>query len=55
MSKEFIAELMPEVELRVREVVQYVLKFQRYSRRPQLDPTIINQALRVRNLEVPYR
>ena len=55
VSKDCIAELMPDVEMRVREVVQDALECQRQSRRPQLDPTDINQALPVRNLEVPYR
>ena len=50
VSKYCIAKMTPEVELRVREVVQDALKFQRHSRRPQLDPTHINQALKVRNL-----
>ena len=54
VSKDCIAGLLPELELRVREVVQDALKFQRHSRRPQLDPTHINQAFQVRNLEVPY-
>ena len=54
ISSDCVGELMPEIELRVREVVQDALKFQRHSRRSQLDPTHINQALHVRNLEVPY-
>ncbi|KAL7683551.1 putative TATA box binding protein associated factor (TAF) [Plasmopara halstedii] len=49
-----IRELLPEVELRVREVVQDALKFQRHSRRPQLDSVHINQALQARNLESLY-
>ena len=53
-EQDCIAELMPEVELRVREVDEDALKFQRHSRRPQLDPTHINQASQVQNLEVPY-
>ena len=31
VSKDCTAELMPEVELRVREVVQDAVKFQRHS------------------------
>ena len=34
VSKDCIAGLLPELELRVREVVQDALKFQRHSRRP---------------------
>lgn len=54
LSDDCVRELLPEVELRVREVVQDALKFQRHSRRPQLDPTHVNQALQARNLEVWY-
>ncbi|CAH0487472.1 unnamed protein product [Peronospora farinosa] len=54
LSDECVGNLLPEVELRVREVVQDALKFQRHSRRPQLDPTHINQALQARNLESLY-
>ncbi|RLN21581.1 hypothetical protein BBI17_006990 [Phytophthora kernoviae] len=52
LSSECVHELLPEVELRVREVVQDALKFQRHSRRPQLDATHVNQALQARHLEV---
>ncbi|ETL85343.1 hypothetical protein, variant 5 [Phytophthora nicotianae] len=54
ISDECVRELLPEVELRVRQVVQDALKFQRHSRRPQLDPTHVNQALQARNLESLY-
>ncbi|KAI9995105.1 hypothetical protein PInf_012149 [Phytophthora infestans] len=54
ISDECVCELLPEVELRVRQVVQDALKFQRHSRRPQLDPTHVNQALQARNLESLY-
>ncbi|OWZ16660.1 Transcription initiation factor TFIID subunit 6 [Phytophthora megakarya] len=54
ISDDCVRQLLPEVELRVREVVQDALKFQRHSRRPQLDPTHVNQALRARNLESLY-
>lgn len=51
ISDDSVRELLLEVELRVREVVQDALKFQRHSRRPQLDPMHVNQALQARNLE----
>ncbi|TDH73197.1 uncharacterized protein CCR75_003078 [Bremia lactucae] len=51
ISDEAVRELLPEIEFRVREIVQDALKFQRHSRRPQLDPTHVNQALQARNLE----
>uniref|UniRef100_M4BHA3 TATA box binding protein associated factor (TAF) histone-like fold domain-containing protein n=1 Tax=Hyaloperonospora arabidopsidis (strain Emoy2) TaxID=559515 RepID=M4BHA3_HYAAE len=51
ISSDCVGELMPEIELRVREVVQDALKFQRHSRRSQLDPTHINQALHYRPCE----
>ncbi|RLN89885.1 hypothetical protein BBJ28_00005954 [Nothophytophthora sp. Chile5] len=54
LSPACVQELLPEVELRVREVIQDALKFQRHSRRAQLDPTHINQALQARNLESLY-
>ncbi|RLN72345.1 hypothetical protein BBJ28_00009819 [Nothophytophthora sp. Chile5] len=54
LSPTCVQELLPEVELRVREVIQDALKFQRHSRRAQLDPTHINQALQARNLESLY-
>jgi transcription initiation factor TFIID subunit 6 len=50
-----VRELLPEVELRVRELVQDALKFKRHSKKPLLTTKHVNQALQARHLEVPTR
>jgi transcription initiation factor TFIID subunit 6 len=52
LSDACVRELLPEVELRVRQVVQDALKFQRHSKKPQLATTHVNQALQARRVEV---
>lgn len=52
LSDACVRALLPEVELRVREVVQDALKFRSHSKRPVLTTAHVNQALQARNVEV---
>ena len=53
--KDEVAEaLAPDVEYRLRDLVQEALKFQRHGRRDTLTPEDINYALRLRNCEPLY-
>lgn len=54
LSAACVAALLPEVELRVREVVQDALKFQKHAKRAQLSAADVNRALQTRNLEALY-
>lgn len=54
LSDACVRELLPEVELRVREVVQDALKFQAHAKRAQLSAADVNRALQTRNLEALY-
>ncbi|KXS15106.1 DUF1546-domain-containing protein [Gonapodya prolifera JEL478] len=46
--------LANDIDYRVREVIQEAHKFMRHSKRAKLDPSDINNALRVRNVEPLY-
>ncbi|RHY91987.1 hypothetical protein DYB35_001372 [Aphanomyces astaci] len=48
------AELAPEIELRLREIIQDAMKFKSHARRDRLTVRDINQALSSRNMEVLY-
>jgi hypothetical protein len=52
LKDECIADLLPEVELRVREIIQDALKFKNHSKKTHLTTQHVNQALQTRNLEV---
>ncbi|TMW68467.1 hypothetical protein Poli38472_005935 [Pythium oligandrum] len=54
LSDACVRELLPEVELRVREIIQDALKFRSHSKRPQLTTEHVNQALQARNVEGLY-
>lgn len=54
LSAACVQALLPEVELRVREVVQDALKFQKHAKRAQLSAGDVNRALQTRNLESLY-
>ncbi|GLD94587.1 hypothetical protein PINS_up003198 [Pythium insidiosum] len=54
LSDACVDELLPEVELRVRQVVQDALKFRRHARHPQLTTAHVNQALQTRGQEALY-
>ena len=49
-----VRELLPEVELRVREIIQDALKFRSHSKQASLGTNHVNQALQARNVEVLY-
>ncbi|TYZ67839.1 hypothetical protein PybrP1_004919, partial [[Pythium] brassicae (nom. inval.)] len=49
-----VRELLPEVELRLRELIQDALKFRSHARQPALTPQHVNLALQARNLEALY-
>lgn len=44
--------LAPEVEFRMREIIDQALKFAAHAKRTELKPQDINDALKTRNLEV---
>lgn len=52
LSDTCVRALLPEVELRVREIIQDAMKFRSHSKRTHLTTTHINQALQTRNIEV---
>lgn len=54
LSDACVRELLPEVELRVREIIQDALKFKSHAKRPLLTTAHINQALQARHLEALY-
>lgn len=51
-SEDVVANLAPDVEYRIREIIQESLKFVRHSRRTNLTTQDINSALKVKNVEV---
>jgi transcription initiation factor TFIID subunit 6 len=51
-SDDVVANLAPDVEYRLREIIQEALKFVRHSRRTTLTTEDVNNALRVKNVEV---
>lgn len=54
LSAACVAALLPEAELRVREVLQDALKFQAHAKRAQLSAADVDRALRARNVEGLY-
>ncbi|OQR84460.1 transcription initiation factor TFIID subunit 6 [Achlya hypogyna] len=54
LRKGCASELAPEVEFRLREIIQDAIKFQRHARRETLTTRDINHALSARNMEVLY-
>uniref|UniRef100_K3WRX7 TATA box binding protein associated factor (TAF) histone-like fold domain-containing protein n=1 Tax=Globisporangium ultimum (strain ATCC 200006 / CBS 805.95 / DAOM BR144) TaxID=431595 RepID=K3WRX7_GLOUD len=54
LSDACVRELLPEVELRVREIIQDALKFRRHSKQAALGTNHVNQALQARNIESLY-
>ena len=55
LSDEVAAAVVSDVEYRLREVVQESLKFMKHAKRCKLTTTDINDALRLRNVEVCAR
>ncbi|KAG2437107.1 hypothetical protein HYH02_011363 [Chlamydomonas schloesseri] len=54
LTEEAAKALAPDVEYRLREVIQDALKFARHSKRTKLTTQDINDALRLRNIEPLY-
>lgn len=54
LKEDCVRELLPEVELRLRELIQDAQKFCRHGKRSLLTTTHINQALQARNVEALY-
>jgi len=54
MSDEIAGSMAPDVEYRLREIIQESTKFMRHSKRSKLSCEDINNALRLRNLEILY-
>ncbi|OQS05221.1 transcription initiation factor TFIID subunit 6 [Thraustotheca clavata] len=54
LKKGCASELAPEVEFRLREIIQDAIKFQTHARRETLTTRDINHALSTRNMEVLY-
>mmetsp|Transcript_2878 Transcript_2878/g.5681 ORF Transcript_2878/g.5681 Transcript_2878/m.5681 type:complete len:497 (+) Transcript_2878:197-1687(+) len=54
LAPEVAAVLAPEVEYRMREIIQEALKFMRHSRRGELSTEHLNDALRLHNSQALY-
>eukprot|EP01134_Creolimax_fragrantissima_P002672 CFRG2672T1 len=54
ISEDVCAQLAPDVEYRLQEIIQEAIKFQRHSRRTTFSTTDVNNALRVKNVEPLY-
>ncbi len=54
LSTEAARALAPDVEYRLREVIQEALKFAKHCKRQKLTTEDINNALRLRNVEPMY-
>eukprot|EP00740_Mantoniella_antarctica_P007300 CAMPEP_0181350554 /NCGR_PEP_ID=MMETSP1106-20121128/1324_1 /TAXON_ID=81844 /ORGANISM="Mantoniella antarctica, Strain SL-175" /LENGTH=503 /DNA_ID=CAMNT_0023463027 /DNA_START=148 /DNA_END=1656 /DNA_ORIENTATION=- len=54
LSDEVARALAPDVEYRLREVIQDACKFMRHSKRAQLSTEDVNSSLRLRNVESLY-
>ncbi|KAF0699684.1 Aste57867_9761 [Aphanomyces stellatus] len=54
LSKGCAAELAPEIEFRLREIIQDAMKFKSHARRDRLTTKDINHALSTRNMEILY-
>ncbi|KAH9093789.1 hypothetical protein Ae201684P_016411 [Aphanomyces euteiches] len=54
LSKGCAAELAPEIEFRLREIIQDAMKFKAHARRDRLTTRDINHALSARNMEILY-
>lgn len=54
LTEETLRALAPDVEYRLREVIQDASKFMRHVRRSYLTTEDVNQALRLRNVEPQY-
>ncbi|DAZ97466.1 TPA: hypothetical protein N0F65_009949 [Lagenidium giganteum] len=54
LKEDCVRELLPEVELRLREIIQDALKFRAHGKRAHLTTAHVNQALQARNLEGLY-
>eukprot|EP00126_Sphaerothecum_destruens_P009376 Sdes_comp20493_c0_seq1m14925 len=54
LPEEAAAALAPDVEYRVREIIQEACKFMRHSKRKRMETCDINHALRVKNVEPLY-
>ncbi|CCI40729.1 unnamed protein product [Albugo candida] len=54
LSEESMDDLLPEVEVRVREIIQDAIKFRNHAKRRKLSTRDINQALQARHLEPLY-
>lgn len=52
LSDACVRELLPEVELRLREIIQDALKFRNHSKQASLGTHHVNLALQARNVEV---
>ena len=52
MSNEVASAMAPDVEYRVREIAQEAIKFMKHSKRQKLTTEDVNNALRLRNVEV---
>eukprot|EP01114_Cavostelium_apophysatum_P004097 TRINITY_DN14252_c0_g1_i1.p1 TRINITY_DN14252_c0_g1~~TRINITY_DN14252_c0_g1_i1.p1 ORF type:complete len:419 (+),score=46.85 TRINITY_DN14252_c0_g1_i1:78-1334(+) len=54
LSDEIASSLAPDVEYRIREVIEEALKFMRHSKREKMTTEDINRALHLRNVEMLY-
>eukprot|EP00177_Eucheuma_denticulatum_P007673 GFKZ01013958.1.p1 GENE.GFKZ01013958.1~~GFKZ01013958.1.p1 ORF type:complete len:536 (+),score=46.78 GFKZ01013958.1:394-2001(+) len=54
ITQEAAAELAPDAEYRLREIIQESIKFMRHSKRSHLLPSDLNSALRLRNVTPIY-
>ena len=54
LSDEVARALAPDVEYRLREVIQDACKFMRHSKRVELSTEDVNSSLRLRNVEALY-
>jgi transcription initiation factor TFIID subunit 6 len=52
LSNEVASAMAPDVEYRVREIAQEAIKFMKHSKRQKLTTEDVNNALRLRNVEV---
>eukprot|EP01132_Coremiostelium_polycephalum_P000693 gene693-854_t len=54
LNEEIAVQLSSDVEYRIREIAQEAIKFMKHSKREYLSTEDINNALRLRNIEVLY-
>jgi len=54
LSDDVSSSMAPDVEYRMREIVQEAIKFMKHSKRTKLTTEDINNALKLRNLETLY-